>query len=76
MKIFDNILVIMSHFATEFKRKNKADMTKNKRAMRRLRTQAERAKRTLSAAARANIEVGSLFDGINFATSISRARFV
>jgi L1 cell adhesion molecule like protein len=70
---FDNILV--DHFVKEFKRKNKCDPTKSKRAMRRLRTQCERAKRTLSAAARANIEVDSLYDGIDFASSITRARF-
>jgi L1 cell adhesion molecule like protein len=71
---FDNVLV--EHFVKEFKRKNKGcDPTKSKRAMRRLRTQCERAKRTLSAAARANIEVDSLYDGIDFATSITRARF-
>merc|ERR1712142_967245 len=71
---FDNILV--DHFVKEFKRKNKGqDCTKSKRSMRRLRTQCERAKRTLSAAARANIEVDSLYDGIDFASSITRARF-
>merc|ERR1719188_329698 len=70
---FDNILV--DFFVKEFKRKNKADVTKSKRSMRRLRTQCERAKRTLSAAARANIEVDSLYDGIDFASSITRARF-
>merc|ERR1712062_258299 len=67
---FDNILV--DFFVKEFKRKNKADCTKSKRSMRRLRTQCERAKRTLSAAARANIEVDSLYDGIDFASSIAR----
>merc|ERR1712113_633057 len=71
---FDNVLV--DHFVKEFKRKNKgSDPTKSKRAMRRLRTQCERAKRTLSAAARANIEVDSLYDGIDFSSSITRARF-
>jgi len=70
---FDNILV--DHFVKEFKRKNKSDLTKSNRAMRRLRTQAERAKRTLSAAARANIEIDSLYEGIDFASSITRARF-
>ena len=70
---FDNVLV--DHFVKEFRRKNKVDITKNNRAMRRLRTQCERAKRTLSVAARANIEVDSLYDGIDFASSITRARF-
>jgi len=70
---FDNILV--DFFTKEFYRKTKADCKKSKRSMRRLRTQCERAKRTLSAAARANIEVDSLYDGIDFASSITRARF-
>lgn len=70
---FDNRLV--SHFVNEFKRKNKKDITGNKRAMRRLRTACERAKRTLSGATTANLEIDSLFEGIDFYTSITRARF-
>merc|ERR1740128_539898 len=60
---------------TEFKRKHKKDIANNKRAVRRLRTACERAKRTLSASAQANIEIDSLFEGIDFYTSITRARF-
>merc|ERR1711993_231353 len=59
----------------EFKRKHKKDIKGNKRALRRLRTACERAKRTLSASAQANIEIDSLFEGIDFYTSITRARF-
>ncbi|ORX35979.1 putative heat shock protein 70 [Kockovaella imperatae] len=70
---FDNRLV--SHFVQEFKRKNKKDITGNARAVRRLRTACERAKRTLSSAAQTTIEIDSLFDGIDFYTSITRARF-
>merc|ERR1711936_397819 len=70
---FDNRMV--DHLVNEFKRKHKKDMTGNKRALRRLRTACERAKRTLSASAQANIEIDSLFDGIDFYTSITRARF-
>lgn len=70
---FDNRLV--SHFAKEFQRKYKKDMTKNKRSLRRLRTACERAKRTLSSSATANIEIDALFEGNDFYTSISRARF-
>merc|ERR1719333_981978 len=51
------------------------DITKNNRSMRRLRSQCERAKRTLSAAHRATIEIDSLFDGIDFHSTITRARF-
>ncbi|EDO44530.1 predicted protein [Nematostella vectensis] len=70
---FDNRLV--NHFVAEFKRKYKKDMSKNSRAMRRLRTACERAKRTLSSSTEASIEVDSLFEGIDFYTKISRARF-
>merc|ERR1712053_46146 len=70
---FDNRLV--DHFVNEFKRKHKKDIKGNKRAVRRLRTACERAKRTLSASAQANIEIDSLFEGIDFYTSITRARF-
>ncbi|XP_059078783.1 heat shock 70 kDa protein cognate 4-like [Tigriopus californicus] len=70
---FDNRLV--DHFVKEFQRKHKKDMSSNKRAIRRLRTACERAKRTLSASAQANIEIDSLFEGIDFYTSITRARF-
>jgi len=70
---FDNRMV--DHFVNEFKRKHKKDMTGNKRALRRLRTACERAKRTLSASAQASIEIDSLFEGIDFYTSITRARF-
>jgi len=70
---FDNRLV--THFAAEFKRKNKKDLTSNARALRRLRTACERAKRTLSSAAQTTIEIDSLFEGVDFYTSITRARF-
>merc|ERR1712130_696253 len=70
---FDNRMV--DHFVNEFKRKHKKDMKGNKRALRRLRTARARAKRPLSASAQANIEIDSLFEGIDFYTSITRARF-
>merc|ERR1712054_473555 len=70
---FDNRLV--NHFVTEFKRKNKKDITGNARALRRLRTACERAKRTLSSTAQTTIEIDSLYEGIDFYTSITRARF-
>jgi heat shock 70kDa protein 1/2/6/8 len=70
---FDNRLV--SHLVEEFKRKTKKDMSANKRAVRRLRTACERAKRTLSAQAQASIEIDALHEGLDFYTSITRARF-
>jgi len=70
---FDNRMV--DHFIQEFKRKNKKDISGNKRALRRLRTACERAKRTLSSAAQASIEIDSLFEGVDLYTSITRARF-
>ncbi|XP_022089350.1 heat shock 70 kDa protein IV-like [Acanthaster planci] len=70
---FDNRLV--NHLVEEFKRKYKKDLTTNPRSLRRLRTAAERAKRTLSSSTQASIEVDSLFEGIDFYTCVSRARF-
>jgi heat shock 70kDa protein 1/2/6/8 len=70
---FDNRLV--NHFVQEFKRKHKKDLSTNARALRRLRTACERAKRTLSSSAQTSIEIDSLFEGIDFYTSITRARF-
>lgn len=70
---FDNRLV--THFVQEFKRKHKKDLATNKRALRRLRTACERAKRTLSSSTQASIEIDSLFEGTDFYTSITRARF-
>uniref|UniRef100_J3LMG9 Uncharacterized protein n=1 Tax=Oryza brachyantha TaxID=4533 RepID=J3LMG9_ORYBR len=70
---FDNRMV--NHFVQEFKRKNKKDITGNPRALRRLRTACERAKRTLSSTAQTTIEIDSLYEGIDFYTTITRARF-
>ncbi|KAK2832932.1 hypothetical protein Q5P01_016821 [Channa striata] len=70
---FDNRMV--NHFMEEFKRKHKKDISQNKRALRRLRTACERAKRTLSSSSQASIEIDSLYEGIDFYTSITRARF-
>lgn len=70
---FDSRMV--NHFIQEFKRKNKIDISDNKRAIRRLRTSCERAKRTLSSTAQTNIEIDSLAEGVDFYTTITRARF-
>ena len=70
---FDGRLV--KHFADEFKRKHKKDMSINPRSLRRLRTACERAKRTLSSSTQATIEIDSLYEGMDFYTSITRARF-
>ena len=70
---FDNLL--MHHFQTEFKRKHKLDISDNKRALRRLKTACEKAKRTLSSSATANLEIDSLYEGVDFFTSITRAKF-
>nr|AXR98609.1 heat shock protein 70 kDa B2 [Haliotis fulgens] len=70
---FDNRLV--NHFKDEFKRKYKKDLTGNHRAIRRLRSACERAKRTLSSSTEAGIEIDSLHEGIDFYSKITRARF-
>jgi heat shock 70kDa protein 1/2/6/8 len=70
---FDSRMV--QHFITEFKRKHKKDISGNPRSMRRLRTACEKAKRTLSSSTQASIEIDSLFDGIDYYTNITRAKF-
>lgn len=70
---FDHRLV--NFFVAEFKRKTGKDITGNQRALRRLRTACERAKRALSSSASTPIEIDSLYEGIDFYTSITRARF-
>ncbi|CAB4418868.1 unnamed protein product [Rhizophagus irregularis] len=70
---FDNRLV--NHFVQEFKRKFNKDISSNARAVRRLRTACERAKRTLSTSTKASIEIDSLYESIDFYTSLTRARF-
>jgi len=64
-----------SFLPQEFKRKYRKDMRTNTRALRRLRTACERAKRTLSSSTQAHIEIDSLFEGIDFNSTITRARF-
>nr|ALJ32180.1 heat shock protein 70 [Schistosoma japonicum] len=70
---FDNRMV--NHCVQEFKRKNKKDISDNKRALRRLRTACERAKRTLSSSTQTNLVIDSLCDGVDFQMTITRARF-
>jgi len=71
---FDNRVV--DFCVQDFKRKNRGkDLSGNQRALRRLRTQCERAKRTLSSSTQATIEIDSLFEGIDFSLTLSRARF-
>ncbi|RUS71546.1 hypothetical protein EGW08_020686 [Elysia chlorotica] len=70
---FDNRLV--DYLCQEFKRKYHKDLSTNPRALRRLRTACERAKRTLSSSTEASIEIDSLFEGIDYYTKVSRARF-
>jgi len=70
---FDNRMV--DFFLQDFKRRHRKDMSQNQRSLRRLRTACERAKRTLSSSTQAHIEIDSLFDGIDFNSTITRARF-
>ncbi|GFY69899.1 heat shock protein 70 B2 [Trichonephila inaurata madagascariensis] len=70
---FDNRMV--NHFVEEFKRKHRKDLKSNARSLQRLRTACERAKRTLSSSSEASIEIDALFEGIDFYSKITRARF-
>ncbi|KAF1912456.1 heat shock protein-like protein [Ampelomyces quisqualis] len=66
---------LLDHFKKEFTKKTKKDISGDARALRRLRTACERAKRTLSNATQTTVEIDSLFDGEDFNANITRARF-
>merc|ERR1711939_89468 len=66
---------LLEHFKKEFQRKTKKDLSGDARALRRLRTACERAKRTLSNGTQTTVEIDSLFDGEDFNAQITRARF-
>jgi len=70
---FDNRMV--DYFLADFKKRYKKDMSGNQRSLRRLRTACERAKRTLSSSTQAHLEIDSLYDGVDFNATITRARF-
>tara|TARA_B100002049_G_C16084410_1_gene378623 strand:- start:1681 stop:2967 length:1287 start_codon:yes stop_codon:yes gene_type:complete len=70
---FDNLLV--NNFVTEFSHKCGKNIRKNDKALRRLRTACEKAKRTLSSGTTTSIEIDSLYDGIDFSSKLSRAKF-
>lgn len=70
---FDRRLV--EHCINDFKRKNKLDITDNKRSIRRLQTACEQAKKTLSSSTSSTIEVDSLYQGVDYNTVLTRARF-
>jgi len=69
---FDNRLV--DHFTQDFKRRTKKDISTSPRALRRLRTACERAKRTLSSGTTAMLEIDALFEGLDFNATLTRAK--
>lgn len=66
---------LMDYFIAQFKRKNGKDISKEKRSLQRLRKQCENAKRTLSTQNSATVDCEALYDGIDFSSTISRAKF-
>ena len=54
---------------------DKIDIRESKKAFTKMRKECERVKRTLSSSTQASIEIDSLYDGIDFNSTISRARF-
>jgi len=70
---FDNKMV--NYLVKEFKRKNKVDISGNPRALRRLRTACERAKRTLSFDTESTIDIDAIYEGIDFHMLVTRAKF-
>lgn len=70
---FDSLLV--DWCVAEFKKKTKLDVSQNQRALRRLRTACERAKRVLSSSTQASVEIDSLMEGQDLNLTVTRAKF-
>ena len=70
---FDNRL--LKHLVAIFKRQSRVDISRDTRALRRLRTACEKAKRILSSTSETTIEVDSLSNGIDFFSTITRPKF-
>ena len=70
---FDNR--VLEFCIQDFKNKTGIDISKNARSTRRLRTQVERAKRTLSSSFSAQIECEALAEGEDYSYTLSRAKF-
>jgi heat shock protein 5 len=66
---------VMDHLIKVFKRKHKKDVSGDKRAIQKLKKEAERAKRTLSSTSQTRIEIEALFDGVDFSETLTRAKF-
>ncbi|KAL2888775.1 glucose-regulated protein [Ceratocystis lukuohia] len=66
---------VINHFAKSFNDKHSVDVTKDPKAMGKLKREAEKAKRTLSSQKSARIDIESLYNGIDFSLSLSRAKF-
>lgn len=66
---------LVRYFADEFKRKNKLDLLESKKSIAKLKKECERVKRSLSSATQAHLEIDSLYDGIDFNTTLTRAKF-
>merc|ERR1719392_400271 len=63
---------VMQHFIKIFNKKHNKDMSKDKRSLQKLRREVERAKRALSSATQARVEIEALFDGVDFTETLTR----
>jgi len=68
-------LRVMEHFIKLFKKKHDKDLLKDSRAVQKLRREVEKAKRALSSQHQTKIEIESIFDGIDFSETLTRAKF-
>merc|ERR1712065_104640 len=66
---------VMEHFVKMFKRKHGGDLRSSNRAIAKLRREVEKAKRALSSVHQTKVEIESLYDGIDFSETLTRAKF-
>jgi len=66
---------VMEHFFKLYKKKTGKDVTRDNRAVQKLRREVEKAKRLLSSQHQARVEIESFFDGEDFSETLTRAKF-
>lgn len=66
---------MINHFAKTYNKKNNVDITKDQKAMGKLKREAEKAKRTLSSQMSTRIEIEAFFEGNDFSETLTRAKF-
>ena len=69
------LISVMDHFIKLYKKKTGKDVTRDNRAVQKMRREVEKAKRLLSWQHQVRVEIESFFDGEDFSETLTRAKF-